>query len=46
MTPMWKKIYEAISHNEAVIANSDKKGLSVEREKFLLKVVAEELAAA
>lgn len=43
MKPQWINIYAAIAHNEAIIANSDKKGLSVERETFLLKVIAEEL---
>lgn len=43
MKPLWMNIYEAIAHNEEVIANSDKKGLSIERETFLLKVIAEEL---
>lgn len=43
MTPVWMNIYEAIEHNESVIANSDKKGLSIERVTFLLKVIAEEL---
>jgi ADP-ribose pyrophosphatase YjhB (NUDIX family) len=43
MKPLWMNIYEAISHNEAVIATSDKKGLSIERDTFLLKVIAEEL---
>ncbi len=46
MSPQWMNIYEAISHNEAVIANSDKKGLSIERETFLLKVIADELVGA
>jgi len=45
MTPVWMNIYEAITHNEDVMANSDKKGLSIERETFLLKVIAQELAA-
>ena len=45
MTPLWMNIHEAIAHNEEVIANSDKKGLSIERETFLLKVIAEELVA-
>lgn len=45
MTPLWINIDEAISHNEEVIANSDKKGLSIERETFLLKVIAQELLA-
>jgi 8-oxo-dGTP pyrophosphatase MutT (NUDIX family) len=43
MTPLWVNIYDAIEHNEAVIANSDKKGLSIDRETFLLKVIAQEL---
>ncbi len=43
MAPLWMNIHEAIAHNEAVIANSDKKGLSIERETFLLKVIAQEL---
>ena len=43
MQPLWKNIYEAIEHNEKVIATSEKKGLSIERETFLLKVIAEEL---
>ncbi len=43
MTPLWINIYAAITHNEAVIANSDKKGLSIERETFLLKEIAEKL---
>lgn len=43
MRPLWMNIYTAIEHNEVVSANSDKKGLSIERETFLLKVIAEEL---
>ncbi len=43
MKPVWMNIYEAIAHNEAVIANSDKKGLSIERETFLLREIAETL---
>ncbi len=43
MTPVWMNIHQAIHHNEEVIANSDKKGLSIEREVYLLKVIAEEL---
>jgi ADP-ribose pyrophosphatase YjhB (NUDIX family) len=45
MTPLWMNIYQAIAHNEAVMANSHKKGLSIERETFILKVIAEELVA-
>ncbi len=43
MTPLWMNIHEAINHNQDVIANSDKKGLSIERETFMLKVIAQEL---
>lgn len=43
MTPVWKNIYQAIAHNEQTIANSDKKGLSIERETFLLKLIMKEL---
>jgi len=43
MIPLWINIHQAIAHNEEVIANSDKKGLSIERETFLLKVIAQEL---
>jgi hypothetical protein len=43
MIPRWMNIFEAITHNEDVIANSDKKGLSIERETFMLKVIAERL---
>jgi 8-oxo-dGTP pyrophosphatase MutT (NUDIX family) len=43
MEPLWVHIDEAIAHNEEVIANSDKKGLSIERETFLLRLIAEEL---
>jgi ADP-ribose pyrophosphatase YjhB (NUDIX family) len=42
MKPVWMNIYEAIAHNEEVMANSPKKGLSIERETFMLKVIAEE----
>ena len=43
MRPVWMNIHEAISHNEDVISHSEKKGLSIERETFLLKVIAKEL---
>lgn len=43
MKPLWINIHQAIAHNEMVMADSDKKGLSIERETFLLKVIASEL---
>lgn len=43
MKPMWVNIHDAIAHNEDVMANSDKKGLSIERETYLLKQIVEKL---
>jgi len=41
MKAVWVDIQEAIAHNENTIASSDKKGMSIERETFLLKLIAE-----
>ncbi|MBA6287661.1 NUDIX hydrolase [Colwellia sp. MB3u-4] len=43
MQPLWMNIHTAILHNEMVIKNSEKKGLSIERETFLLKRIVAEL---
>jgi len=43
MTPLWINIHQAIKHNEETIKKSDKKGMSIERETFLLKLIVEEL---
>lgn len=43
MKPMWVNIYEAIAHNEDVMANSNKKGLSIERETYLMKQIVKKL---
>jgi hypothetical protein len=43
MHPIWMNIHQAISHNEHTIATSTKKGLSIERETFLLKLIVNEL---
>ncbi|WP_041766314.1 NUDIX hydrolase [Psychromonas ingrahamii] len=45
MKPVWLNIYDAIKHNQQTLLNSDKKGLSVERETFLLQLIAAELLA-
>jgi len=45
MHPIWMNIHQAISHNEETIKNSEKKGLSIERETFLLKLIVDELLA-
>nr|WP_086939989.1 NUDIX hydrolase [Thaumasiovibrio occultus] len=39
MKPVWLPLDEAIAHNERTLAQSDKAGLSVERELFLLKLI-------
>lgn len=43
MQALWMNIHEAISHNELVMKSSEKKGLSIERETFLLKRIVAEL---
>jgi len=43
MKAVWLPIKDAIKHNEKTIAESDKKGMSVERELFLLKLIQKEL---
>lgn len=43
MRPVWINIHEAINHNEHTMENSEKKGMSIERETFLLKLVVQEL---
>ena len=43
MKPLWMNIHQAIAHNEEIIASCPKKGLSIERETFMLKVIADEL---
>ena len=43
MRRVWLNIYEATKHNENTIKNGNKKGLSVEPEAFLLKLIVDEL---
>lgn len=43
MRPRWINIHQAIAHNEETIANSTKKGMSIERETYLLKRIVKEL---
>lgn len=43
MKPVWINIHQAIAHNEQTIANSKQKGMSIERETFLLRLIAKEL---
>ena len=39
MKAVWFDIYEAIKHNKKTMATSDKKGMSIERETFLLELI-------
>ncbi|MFC5081099.1 RNA pyrophosphohydrolase [Vibrio thalassae] len=43
MKAVWINIHEAIAFNEKTIAESDKKGMSIERETHLLHLIAKEL---
>lgn len=43
MKAVWLDIYDAIKHNENTMKHSDKKGMSIERETFLLKRIVAEL---
>lgn len=44
MKAKWVNIHEAIQHNLKTMATSDKKGMSIERETYLLKLIAESIA--
>lgn len=43
MKPLWINIHEAIAHNEQTMASSDKQGMSIKRETFLLMLIRSEL---
>lgn len=43
MKALWINIHEAIAHNKKTIATSAKKGLSIERETFLLERIADSI---
>ncbi|WP_428617065.1 NUDIX hydrolase [Shewanella sp.] len=43
MHPVWIDIHQAIAHNEHTMAHSEKKGLSIERETYLLRLIRDEL---
>ncbi len=40
MRAKWMNIHEAIAHNRRTMASSEKKGMSIERETFLLELIA------
>jgi ADP-ribose pyrophosphatase YjhB (NUDIX family) len=44
MKPVWIDIHDAIAHNEKTMTTSEKKGMSIERETFLLRLIADKLA--
>lgn len=41
MKALWINIHDAIEHNKKTMSASEKKGMSVERETFLLELIAE-----
>ncbi len=41
MEAKWMDIYEAIDYNKKTISTSEKKGMSIERETFLLELIAQ-----
>ena len=41
MRAVWINIYDAIKHNENTMASSEKKGMSIERETFLLRLIVD-----
>ncbi|MGB2758794.1 MAG: NUDIX hydrolase [Maribacter stanieri] len=44
MKAKWVNINEAIVHNKKTMLNSDRKGMSIERETFILELLAESIA--
>ncbi|HCY45568.1 MAG TPA: DNA mismatch repair protein MutT [Flavobacteriales bacterium] len=45
MKAKWVNIHEAINHNNRTMDTSEKKGMSIERETFLLKLIVERVTA-
>ena len=43
MKAVWINIHEAIDHNKKTMSMSDKKGMSIERETYLLKLIADRI---
>ena len=43
MKALWVNIHEAIKQNENIISTSEKKGMSIERETFLLQLIAKRI---
>lgn len=43
MRPIWINIHDAIAHNEETMAKNPKKGASIERETYLLHLIAKEM---
>jgi len=44
MKALWINIHDAISHNEEVMAKSNKKGFSIERETYLLDLIRKNMS--
>ena len=43
MKALWINIHQAITHNHNIIQHSDRKGLSIERETYLLERIASQI---
>jgi hypothetical protein len=43
MKACWFNIHEAIQHNEKTMATSAKKGMSIERETYLLREIVDRM---
>jgi len=43
MKAVWVTIHDAIEHNKKTMATSNKKGMSIERETFLLELIAKSI---
>jgi len=43
MEAKWMNIHEAINHNKKTMATSHKKGMSIERETFLLELIVKQI---
>ena len=43
MKAIWVNIHEAIEHNKKTMATSEKKGMSIERETYLLELIVKNL---
>jgi hypothetical protein len=43
MKALWMNIHESIAHNKRTMASRARKGMSIERETFLLELMAQSI---